>query len=476
MLNLTKFKFVFLSLVIFFISFSLYHSSLNYFFFSDDFFELNLSKAENIKQYSEFFKFREDIIAYRPVSLQNYFFLSSQIFGFNPVGFRIITFVLFFSSALLLIALVKKITGNIWIGFLTAFFWLTSSIHFMAITWIAAAYNITGTFFWLLTSFLFLKFLKTTRIIFYVLSLFTFLITIGSFEFSVTWPAIFGFYYFYVLRNSFLKSLKVFSPFFALTIIYLLLRMILIKVPQIVEYQIAFNIESIKALFWYLLWTLNIPEEFKKQVVNNLIVFNSKFLLDFWPLVAKTFIGAIWIVALGIGLPVFYILKQRSHLNIRLLTFSIFWIVAGISPVLILPNHTFTMYLTLASIGIYFLIAYLVFMSRKTFVVIPILLIWIFASYTTLSFYKINSWMIEAQKTARAASVNLKRSFATLPSNSVVLYPLNSHWERQALSGDAAIWVVYNDPTLSIYYNKRALLADFRKGLNKPVYIYIPND
>src|SRR3989304_3001548 len=135
----------------------LYSFSLKYFFFQDDFFEINISKANNFGEYLQFFKFRDDIIAYRPISLQNYFFLSLKIFGFDPSGFRVLTFALLFSSAILLIVLVKKITGNIWIGFLSAFFWLTSSIHFMAITWIAAASNITGTFFWLLTSLLFLN-------------------------------------------------------------------------------------------------------------------------------------------------------------------------------------------------------------------------------------------------------------------------------------------------------------------------------
>src|SRR3990167_483634 len=144
--RLSSKTFAILILIIFFISFALYHSSLNYYFFQDDFFEINISKAQNLGQYLEFFKFRDDIIAYRPISLQNYFFLSLKIFGFDPSGFRVLTFALLFSSAILLIVLVKKITGNIWIGFLSAFFWLTSSIHFMAITWIAAAYNITGTF------------------------------------------------------------------------------------------------------------------------------------------------------------------------------------------------------------------------------------------------------------------------------------------------------------------------------------------
>src|SRR3990172_13136648 len=99
--RLSSKTFAIVILIIFFISFALYHSSLNYYFFQDDFFEINISKAQNLGQYLEFFKFRDDIIAYRPISLQNYFFLSGNLFALNPIGFRFITFILFFLSGLL---------------------------------------------------------------------------------------------------------------------------------------------------------------------------------------------------------------------------------------------------------------------------------------------------------------------------------------------------------------------------------------
>ena len=467
-------KLFFALILILCVSLTLYYSSLNYFFFQDDFFEINISRAGNLNEYLNFFKFRNDIIAYRPISLQNYFFLSRVIFGLNPIGYRIFTFVLLFLSSILIAKIVEKITANKKTGLLASFFWVTSSIHFMSLSWIAAGYNIIGTFFWLLTSVIFLNYLKNHNLGFYILSILVFLLTVGSFEFSVTWPIIFSFYFIFVLKNPPLKSLKILAPFILIAISYLFFRLIFIKVPKIIEYQVTFNLDSVKALFWYFLWSLNIPEEFKKQAVNNLIVFNSKFLSDFWLLVLKNFIGAIWIVALGITLPLFYIFKQKLHLNNRLIVFSIFWFVAGVFPVLILPNHTFTMYLTFASIGIYFLIAYLITVSKRIFIAVPILGIWLFTSYTTLSFYKVNSWMINAQKTAHDANANLKQSFPTLPANSAVYYPLNSHWEKQALSGHAFIKAIYNDSSLLVYYNKYDLIEDFNEGLTLPVNIYLP--
>ena len=464
-----------LLLAAFLISLALYHSSLNYFLFQDDFFEINISKAHNLHEYLEFFKFRNDIIAYRPISLQNYFFFSNYFFGLNPMGFRLISFVFFMFSGFLIIKLATAITKNFKIGLLTSFFWLTSSIHFMALSWIAAAYNIIGTFFWLLTSFIFLKYLKKQKAKFYLLSFIFYLLTVGSFEFSITWPAILGFYYFYVLKNTIVKSIKIFSPFILISAFYLIARFLFIKVPQITEYAIKFDLDSTKALFWYILWALNIPEEFKKQVVTNLLVFNPQFLSEFWPLIFKTFLGAFLVLVSAVIIPIKIIIKNGPPINFRLIGFAIIWFAIAVLPVLIIPNHTFSMYLTLPALGIYILISYLVVQSKRTILVVPVLLIWLATSISTLNFYKINSWMVEAQRTAQEFSFDTKQQFPRLESNSVVLYPLSAKWQRQALLDQHAIRAIYNDPSLSIYYNKESLLKAYKNGsITGPVYIYIP--
>ena len=457
----------------FLIALFLYGGSLDYYFFQDDFFEINISQATSLKEYLSFFKFRDDIIAYRPISLQNYFFISQHIFGLNPVGFRTITLLLFLLSGFLIYEVTTRIFKSSKTGLIASFLWLTSSIHFMSIAWIAAAYNIIGTFFWLLTAFMFFKFIETQKLLFFVLTFLSFLITVGSYEFSVTWPAIFGFYYFFVLKNSFLKSIKLFSPFIIISSVYVILRLLFIKVPQITEYTTTFNLESVKALFWYILWTFNIPEEFKKQVINNLIVFNPKFFYEYWPLVLKSFLSALLIILLIGTFPFIRASANPSFKAGKPLIFLLFWFIAGIFPVLIVPNHTFSMYLTLASIGLYGCIAYLLSKTTNT-LSLTVLSIWLFSSFTTLSFYKINSWMVETQKTAKKFSQEVKMQFPYLPPNAVILYPLNAKFEKQALLENHAIRTIYNDPTLTIYYNKEALIKDASSLRGKSVYIHIP--
>lgn len=454
-------------------SFLLYHSSLNYYFFQDDFFEINISKAHNFLDFINFFKFRDDIIAYRPISLQLYFFFSHTVFGMDAGGQRVVSFAFLFSSVFLIVAVTKKITGKIAIGTIAASLWATSSIHFMTITWVAAAYNIIGTFFWLLTSLVFLKFLETGKTHYYLLTLISFVSTIGSFEFSVTWPPIFFIYHFFVLKNPLKKSVKLFLPFIAISGLYLLCRLFFIKVPQITEYHLTFNVESAKALFWYLLWSFNIPEEFKKQIVRSAIVFNQQFLWEYWRLITISFVGAFWGVFLGILIPFFYLLKEKRKINFRLLLFLIAWFPIAISPVLFLPNHNFVMYLTLASIGIYFFIAYLLVESKKLILTIPVILIWLATSINTLHFYKTNSYMVTSQNIASKLSYDLKTAFPYLPNGAIVFYPLEGQTARLALMNQEGIKAIYNDPTIAIYYNKEEL-KDALEGTNgnRPLFVY----
>ncbi|MBI3282926.1 hypothetical protein HYZ70_02515 [Candidatus Curtissbacteria bacterium] len=450
-----------------------YHPVLDFYFFQDDFFEINISQAQNFGQYLSFFKFRDDIIAYRPISLENYFFISRSLFDLNPIGFRLITFFLFFLSGLAIYKLAQTVFKNTQTAVVAGFLWLTSSIHFMSLTWIAAAYNIIGTFFYLAASVVFLKYLKNKKIYLYILSFLIFIVTIGSYEFSVTWPAIWGFYYFFVLKNPLLTSLKLFSPYIIVSAAYILIRLIFIKVPQIPEYQIAVGVDSIKSYLWYLLWTFNIPEEFKKQAAVNLIGLRPIFLAEFWTLTAKSFISFLYLIILAVAVPVFLVVKEKINLNIRLIFFFLAFFTIAISPVLILPNHTFSMYLTLAAVGLYALLAYLLAITNNRLLLASVLAIWLFSSATTVGFYRHNSWMIESQKTARTFAVNMLEKFPSLPKNSIAYYHLPYSWQHQALGDGHAIKTIYNDQTLSIYYNEKNLRKDFGEGkLKGAVYVY----
>lgn len=450
-----------------------YYPILDFYFIQDDFFHINISQADNLESYLRFFKFRDDIIGYRPISLQNYFFFAARVFNLNPVGFRLITLITIFASSLIITKIVTKITKNANTGLVAAIFWLTASSHFYAITWISAAYNVIGTFFFLITSLTFLKYLESKKRRYYLLSLLFFLITTGSFEFSPAWPIIF-FIHLVLTKTPLTKCIKIIMPYFIIAAIYITGRIFFIKVPQIPEYQISLNLSSIKTFIWYFIWALNVPEEFKKQIAHSLFVFNDTFLWQFWQLIFKTTTQTLWIIFTTILIPIYFILRNKNKLSFLIIIFFASWFIIAISPVLLLPNHTFIMYLTLSSIGIYSLIAYILVSSKKTYLLILSVAIWILSSLTTINFYKVNFWMIEAQKVAKESNSNIKRAFPHVKNNSAILYYLPYSWQIQALANMEFIKAIYNDPSLSIYYNKESLTHDFRQGkITGQVYIYI---
>src|SRR3989344_1665630 len=247
-MTLARVKFFLVILLVLSISLYLFKSVFNYYYFGDDWFNFKITKVDSFGDYLAFFKFREDIPVYRPIALQTFFFFLNTFFGFNAFVVRLINFALLAFSYMLTMNLLTKISGSKQIGFLASSIWVTASIHFMNLA--AINYNLIGTFFWLITFLLFIKFCQTQKKIYYFSTFIFFLLSIGSFELALTWIPIVIFYYIFIIENSFSRTVKIFFPYMVTATIYLILRLIYVKFPPIVEYYVAFNLDSVKAFFW----------------------------------------------------------------------------------------------------------------------------------------------------------------------------------------------------------------------------------
>ena len=470
MTQFLRFRTAILAFIILALGIFLYQRFLNFYFFQDDFFLLRISNIHNTSSLVDAFKFRPDIVGYRPITINIYFSLSKLIFGLNPVAFRLITFTFFLLTFLLITKLFSKISKNIGIGLLTATFWLLSSIHFMSITWISASYQIFGTFFFLLTSLSLIKYLGSYKPFYYIQTLVFFLITLGSFEFAVTWPLLFGF--FILNNNNLKKTIKILWPFFLIVFTYLFLRFIYIKVPEIEEYKFVISPEAVKTFVWYIFWTLNIPDEFKKQVVGNLIFLNEKFQIDFWQLILKSILGSAFVLILSLAVPIYRISTKKLLLNLKLPMFGFAWFSFTILPVLFLPNHNFLYYLTLPSIGIYFTIAYFLIVQNSRIVIFLAAITWFFTSFFVINFYFSNSWMNEAQKFAKGFVAVLENQSTSLPTGSTLFYSIEDKPHLQAVSGKNAFKLLFPDNQYQIYYNKEDLIAHKKNGGINYIYLF----
>lgn len=452
------------------IALCLFYPLFSFYFFQDDWFNFNITNINSIQGYISFFKFRNDIIAYRPIGLQTFFFIYRHLFGLNALPVRIINFELLVLSYVLIMRLFYKISKSKFVGFFAASLWILSSIHFMNIGVIN--YNLLGTFFWLTIFLLYLNYIKNKHTTIYLLTIFTFIFTLGIFENVLSWIPAAGFYTLIILKKPFKEVFNIFLPFITICIIYVSIRQMFVAHLSIIEYKTTFNLESIKAFVWYILWAFNVPEEFKKQIQHFLIVFNPVFFNEYKNLVITAFFLVVTIMTLGIVFPVVSARKLLKGQSVKLVIYSIFWFCLTIFPVLLLPNHNFIMYLTLPLIGICFLISYLIFLSKHKSLYFIVFIVWLFSSINTLNFYKVNFFMVNSQKVSGEFAKNIKSRFPFLPRNAVIYYPLSFHGDRQALLEQNAIQAIYRDQTLTILYTNQELKNFIKKNSGNYLYIY----
>jgi len=453
-----------------FLALFLFGFTLNYYFFQDDWFNFNISNINSSYEFFDFFKYRNDIIAYRPLEIQTQYFLIRKFFGLNAFSLRVVNFSLLFISYILLIYLLRKILKNSRMALFSAALWVTSSFQFMNLGMIN--YHLWGTMSWLINYLIILKYINTKKFIFYFLSFIVYVISLGIWEFAISLPIVVSAYLFLISKYQIKNIIKLLLPFYLLSAIYIIARLIFVAHLTITEYQTTFNFDSVKAFFWYILWSFNIPEEFKKQTANNLIIFRVEFLKNFWKLVLVTFTGATLLITLGIIYPLYKTLKSKNVVDIRLIIFFLFWFGVAIFPALLLPNHNFMMYLTLPSIAIYSIISIYIFTSNLKYLWAIVLILWVLISAITVDFYS-KGFSNRAQQVSKKFVYDMKSRLPNFPPNSLVYYKLSFHGDRHALLNQNAIQAIYEDKTINIAYDYDSFIELLiKKDKKRSVYIY----
>ena len=157
----------------------------------------------------------------------------------------------------------------------------------------------------------------------------------------------------------------------------------------------------------------------------------------------------------------------------RIFLFSLIWFPLGLLPVILLPLHKSTHYLEISLPSFWILIGYIVlkFYNQvenknlaKIFISILIISLIILSTTSTL-LGSINYWAASRGKIARQLIEEIKISYPVLPKGSIIYfkddpsYPfLNKDWgktSKQAsiiLNGSDALQLLYNDPTIKVFY------------------------
>ncbi len=392
------------------IAFILYYPSLFGFFTHDDFFHLKISQVASFKEFLNFFNILnapEGWGFYRPLTTQVFYFLGRTLFNSVPFWMHAFSFVVFFLIIILVYRLALILTKKETVAILTAFLYATSATHFGHLYFLGTFQELGLAFFFLMSVLLFVQFLKNNTLLYYFFSIIFFLLALTSKETAVMLPLVlllvFGFT---KLNNKIVVSKNrlviVASSFLVVQLFYLSLRFFLYGLVQGESYIWDFSPRFLNTLFWYGLWSFNLPEMLVDFVGPGLS-FNPN-LFKFWSkeiVPIFLFFGAVTAHILYLALKV---RKKLTKKDFLIIIFSLLWFVLTLMPVLFLPLHKFTFYLTLPLIGVVLVASYLIEKANVTGIFkLVFASVWVALSIFTLQLTKETHWISQGAEVAKNA-------------------------------------------------------------------------
>jgi hypothetical protein len=347
------------------IAFFMFLPSFSAFYTNDDFFQLKISQPQNISQFINFFNLKNPGNGYnwyRPLSTQVTYFLNRMIFGLNPLPLRIFVFLLFVLLVFMVYELVKVLTFSGEIAALAAFFYAISVSHFGQLYYFGNQ-EIISAFFYLASVLLMFQYLQHASRIKYILCAFAFLAALASKEIAVTLPFMYVFLYFFIrLRDKITRPdrVKIISlvPFFVILAGYAYFRFFHYGFPAGDSYIFDFSPRLFNTLSWYGLWSLGIPEMLVDFVGPGMRI--NPNLFRYWSQETVSVTLVFLALAVQLGYLLFKALKRKPRQSAQYLLFSLVWFVFTLGPVLLLPWHKFSFYLTLPLVGAAAIIAVII--------------------------------------------------------------------------------------------------------------------
>lgn len=430
----------------------IYSQSLNYYFSQDDFIHLYSSKAETLGQFLNFFNPNAqfpDIFFYRPLGTQVYFFINESLFRLNPLPFRVEILLFQSLNILLFYFLVKNLWNNSKIAFLSALFYGMSAVHFLSIFYISAFQEVLRMTFIFSALLLFIKYLKSHKINWYIGSNILFIGGLLSKETSVVFPMIIlGTTYLFnkSIKDSIIKAI----PFWLITASYFVIR--LVGFQQIFgkgEYTYSLNlINLIQNLKWYLIWSFGIPEilsTYPSLKPVSLIQFTKDFPLGL-SLVIFLFLFLITLF--------FLIIKVRKFPR-NMFLYGVFVFFISLSPVLILIGHKYPQYLDLAMLGYLPILSFYIVSGFKwKYIVIVCIFSFLLVQIFSLRITEKSHWTTHRSNVAKFYFDQFKGKKIDLDDSKLILVgsEIQTKEVSVALAKSYAFWIWYPNYSSEIKY------------------------
>jgi protein O-mannosyl-transferase len=147
--------------------------------------------------------------------------LDSQLFHNNIGWFHVTSLLLHIANTLLLFWVLNQMTGGAWKSAFVAALFAVHPLHVESVAWISERKDVLSTLFWILTMLLYVRYVKRSSIIWYLLAMITFTLGLMSKPMLVTLPCVLLLLDFWPLQRfqNTKKSRLILEkiPFFAIT-------------------------------------------------------------------------------------------------------------------------------------------------------------------------------------------------------------------------------------------------------------------
>lgn len=331
------------------ISLVLFWPSFTNFYSYDDFFHLKISNVSSFWEVLNFFNLIEAPSGwgfYRPITTQLFYFLGIKLFGADPFSLHVFSAGVYISLIFIIYKLIKLLAKNELVAGISTVIYSLSASHFAHFYFLGAFQEVLMTFFVIGSVLAFLKKKHLYSAIFMLLGLMSketavitpFLILVSHFYFNYrkkTDPKLPG-------------LLKAMLPHGMLLISYIAMRVFFFGFATGDSYVWDISPRIFNTLFWYTLWSFNLPETLVDFVGSGLKINPNLFL--YWGREFKVIftLFTLLMVSMLINLP---LLIKGKKLKFEALIFSGAFFILGLGPVIFLPIHKFPYYLTLPAIG-----------------------------------------------------------------------------------------------------------------------------
>ena len=344
-------KSIFIAIII--LSIFLFGSTFGLYFAQDDFLFLADTQIGSINAFLNFFIPRTDVVWYRPLSTQVFFFLGQQLFGLNPFPYHIVVFATHALNIFLVYTLTSILTNNTKAPLIAALLYGLNAHHFVALAWLSNYSFVLGPTCILLTIINYCQKKYAVALITFFFGLLTTEMVIFTLGPILVWEFFQG--------RRFIKHLW---PYALLTAVLFLSRRVFFPAATEGVHTLHISTTILSMAKFYVI-RINGFNLFETRIDTSLTIFLFStwgvLLMSFWKMKIKPYKTIILCLSIVFSFLLLFLLLPQ-HFSVHYLTFSIigFSILAA---VILSHAHKF---LLVSYLGLYSILQMLVAQETNT--------------------------------------------------------------------------------------------------------------